>query len=60
MKGVFTTICAAVLLGSAVARIFPNDLYYHHHPDKALEDDDHSDHGIHLHNKSLQRKKNSI
>lgn len=38
MKGVLTAICALALLGSATAKIFPNDLYYSHHPDLAVAD----------------------
>lgn len=35
MKGILASVCALVLLGAANA-IFPNDMFFHHHPDLVL------------------------
>lgn len=36
MKGILASICALALLGISTAT-FPNDLFYHHHPDLVLD-----------------------
>ena len=39
MKGLLATVCALTLLCSvSQATTFPNDLYYHHHPNMAIAD----------------------
>lgn len=37
MKGILATICTFALIGSVIPT-FPNDLYYHHHPNLAVAD----------------------
>lgn len=36
MKGILASICALALLGTSTAT-FPNDLFFHHHPDLVLD-----------------------
>jgi hypothetical protein len=38
MKGILATVCAFALLGSVMPATFPNDLFYHHHPNLAVAD----------------------
>jgi hypothetical protein len=38
MKGILTFFCTLVLAGSGFSVTFPNDLFYHHHPDLAVAD----------------------
>jgi hypothetical protein len=36
MKGILTFVCALSLARSAFSVTFPNDLFYHHHPELAV------------------------
>jgi hypothetical protein len=38
MKGILAAVCALSLAGSTFSVTFPNDLFYHHHPELAVAD----------------------